>query len=236
MKISLVIPAYNEEKYISTCLESVVKNGGGLYEIIVVNNASTDKTPEIATGFSEVRVVTESKKGITRARQRGIQESSGDIIAFIDADTRMPEGWLQKIQKEFSTNPKLVSLSGPYDYYDLSGFSRFSARFYWLCIAVPVYYFVGYMLLGGNFAVKKSALLKIGGFDTGIEFYGEDTDLARRLSRIGKVKWRNNFFIWTSGRRIMGEGILRTAYLYTINFIWEVIFKKPFTKNNKDIR
>src|SRR3989344_9298604 len=114
MKVSLVVPAYNEEKYIGLCLESIVKNGGELYEIVVVDNASTDRTAEIAAGFGRVRVVSESKKGVTRARQRGAQESSGDIIAFIDGDTRMPEHWVREVIKDFETDEKLVCLSGPY--------------------------------------------------------------------------------------------------------------------------
>lgn len=236
MKISLVIPAYNEEKYINTCLESVVKNGGELYEIIVVNNTSTDRTPEIAARFNRVRVVIESKKGITRARQRGVEESSGDIIAFIDADTKMQKHWVKKIIAEFQKDEKLVCLSGPYIYYDVSVLAKIFVWLYWNIFARIAYLFTGYMVVGGNFAVSRKALEKIGGFDPNISFYGEDTDTARRLHKVGKVKFSQKLIIHTSARRLKGEGFLLTTYRYVINFFSEVFTGKPFTSEYKDIR
>lgn len=114
-KISLIIPAYNEEKYVGACLEHAIKNSGGkFFEIIVIDNASTDRTRETAEKFPGVRVVREEKKGITRARQRGFMEAQGDILAFIDADTHMPSGWCEMVLKEFTDNPHFACLSGPY--------------------------------------------------------------------------------------------------------------------------
>ena len=236
IKISLVIPAYNEEKYISSCLESVTENGGELYEIVVVDNASTDRTHEIAAGFSGVRVVTESGKGVTRARQRGVQESSGDIIAFIDADTRMPEYWVGEIIKDFEIDEKLVCLSGPYIYYDVSSLAKVSIWFYWSVLARIAYLFTSYMVVGGNFVVRREALEKIGGFDPNISFYGEDTDTARRLHKVGKVKFNQKLIMYTSARRLKGEGFFLTGYRYAINFLSEVFTGKPITSKYKDIR
>ncbi|MDB5194466.1 MAG: putative glycosyltransferase, partial [Parcubacteria group bacterium] len=93
LKISLIVPAYNEEKSIELCLEHAISNSNGdLYEILVIDNASTDKTALIAASIRGVRVVREEKKGLTRARQRGYIEAKGNILAFIDADTEMPKG------------------------------------------------------------------------------------------------------------------------------------------------
>lgn len=236
MKISLVVPAYNEEKYIGACLESVVKNGGELYEIVVVNNVSTDRTSEIAGGFSRVRVVNESEKGITRARQRGAEETSGDIIAFIDADTKMPEHWVREIIRDFETDTKLVCLSGPYIYYDASPLAKVFVWLYWRVLARLAYLFTGYMAVGGNLVIRREALDKIGGFDKNINFYGEDTDTAKRLYQIGKVKFNQKLFMYSSARRLKGEGFLLTAYRYGINFLSEVLTGKPFTSEYKDIR
>ena len=98
MKISLVIPAYNEESYIGECIDcAILASRGRVYEIIVVNNASTDRTKEIAIRKG-VRVVDEPEKGLTKARQRGLIEATGDYIAYIDADTRMPNMWFDKIE------------------------------------------------------------------------------------------------------------------------------------------
>ena len=124
MKISLIIPAYNEEKYIKDCLLSIQKHGEGLFEVIVINNASTDATASIVKEFKNIKLVNENKKGLPFARNRGLAEANGEIVAFIDADTKIPKGWVKKIEKAFKKNDKLVSISGPYIYYDLSLFHK----------------------------------------------------------------------------------------------------------------
>jgi glycosyltransferase involved in cell wall biosynthesis len=237
MKISLIIPAYNEEKYIRECLSSVEKYGKDFFEVIVVNNASTDKTALIAESFPFVRVVYQPQKGLLWARQKGFEESSGDILAYMDSDCIIDSTWFDKISKEFNKNENLVSLSGPYIYYDISKIQKFFVRLFWMILGLTSYFFTGYMIVGGNFAAKKTAIEKISGFNTQeVLFYGEDTDLARRLSPYGKVKFEPNFNIYTSGRRLSEEGVLKSFFIYGLNFLWEVIFKKPLTKSYKDIR
>src|SRR5882724_9230151 len=124
--ISLIIPAYNEEKYIGTCLEYVIKNSNGRFlEIIVVDNASTDSTAEIVKKYEGVKIVHENRKGLTRARQCGFENAQGDILAYLDADTRMPAGWVETVIEEFNKNDNLVCLSGPAFYYDISKWHQF---------------------------------------------------------------------------------------------------------------
>ena len=236
-KISLIIPAFNEEKYIGACLEHVKKSSGeNFYEIIVIDNASTDRTSEISKLFEGVKVIREEIKGLTSARQRGLSESSGDIIAYVDADTRMPDWWLKYALDEFNSDPSLVALSGPYVYYDIPAFKRMLVHFYWTILARPIYLFSGYMLVGGNFLIKRDVLLKMGGFDTTIPFYGEDTNIARRASAFGKVKFNLSFWMPTSARRFAGQGWIHTTILYMANFLSEVILRKPVTKKYRDIR
>ncbi|MES2088078.1 MAG: glycosyltransferase family 2 protein [Patescibacteria group bacterium] len=244
MKLSFVIPAYNEESLIRPCLESVLLQTEyllGEVEIIVVNNASTDKTKEIALSFKRVVVVDEGKKGLVNARQAGFLASTGDLIANIDADTRLTPGWVNKVLKEFSKSERLVALSGPYIYYDLSrAYNLLVRTFYYLGYISHVInhkiFHIGAMLQGGNFILRRRALEKIGGFDTRIIFYGEDTDIARRIQKVGEVKFDFALPIYSSGRRLKKEGMLRSAWHYSINYFWITIFKKPFTENYNDIR
>jgi len=237
MKISIIIPAYNEAKYIGPCLESIFRNKHSLlHEIIVVDNGSSDETASIASGFKEVEVVKESVKGVNRARVKGLIKSSGDIIAYLDADTIMPAGWLEKVYQEFSSDDKLVALSGPYLYYDASSLYNLVVRLYWFCLAFPSYFLVKYMAVGGNFAVRRKSLEQIGGFDRNIKFYGDDTDIARRLHKIGKVKFNLSFIMYSSARRLKNQGILTAGLLYASNFLSVVILKRPLTKAYKDIR
>ena len=236
MTISLIIPAYNEEKYLPDCLESVHAHGAGLFEIIVVNNASTDGTVHVAQSFPGVRVVTENAKGLTKARQCGLREAKGDILAYIDADTKMPAGWVEPIERAFAGNERFVCVSGPYIYYDLPFTKKHLVRLWWLILAYPTYLVSRFMVVGGNFAAKKSALLAIGGFDTTISFYGEDTDIARRLHNVGKVKFMPSFFMYTSARRLAGDGFFMTAARYFANYLSIAILKRPVTGEYRDIR
>lgn len=236
-RISLIICAYNEEKQIGECLASAIKNSGGkFHEIIVVDNASTDGTREIAESFPGVVVSHEKNKGLIRARAHGHQKSKGEILAFIDADTRMPPGWVDTVIEEFGKDKNLACLSGPYIYFDIPKWKRALVAVYWHGLAFPVYLLVGFMAVGGNFAIKRETLEKMGGFDTSIEFYGEDTDIARRASKFGKVKFKPSFAMHTSGRRLTHHGIFKTSMLYISNFLSEVFFHKPANKKYEDIR
>lgn len=236
LKISLVIPAYNEEKYIGECLASAIKSSQGrFHEIIVVNNNSTDNTQKVAESFPGVKVVFGEKKGLTKARQYGLEAATGDILAYVDADTRMPAGWYDRIEKEFNQNPKLALLSGPYSYFDMVWYLKLFVKFYYY-FAIPIYYLVGYMATGGNFAIRKAVLEKMNGFDTNISFYGEDTNLARRAHEYGKVKFSLSFLMYTSGRRFSGQGLLKTTVLYVLNFFSEVFRHKPASGDYIDIR
>jgi|SRR3989344_152436 len=236
MDISLVICAHNEEKYIGACLDAAIQNSRGRFkEIIVVDNASTDKTAEIARTKSGVRVVREEKKGLTFARQAGLEATNSELVAYTDADTLLPVGWMDIVEGVFES-PSVVSLSGPARYFDGSFIEDAVMGFFWRGIAPLTYRAVGYMVYGANFVAKRSALLAIGGFDRSIEFYGEDTDIARRLATQGKSIFRADFFIYTSARRLQHEGLIRANTTYAMNYLWPVLFKRPYHSTHRDIR
>ena len=116
MKISLIIPAYNEEKYIGECLKSIEQYGKDFFEVIVVNNASTDNTAGVCCEFPFVRVVDQPIQGLLWARQKGYEESKGDYLAYIDSDCRLDQSWYKKMTDEFTKNGKIISISGPYSH------------------------------------------------------------------------------------------------------------------------
>lgn len=240
MKLTIVIPAYNEEAYLGDCLRHVLDDvaqtaGLGPIEVLVIDNASTDGTAEVARSFPGVRVAHEPDKGLTKARQRGLEEAGGEIIGYVDADTRMPRGWCRQVIGRFAAEPATVCISGPYVYYDLGWFAKVLVRIYWW-VAVPVAALTGYMAVGGNFAARRTALVKIGGFDRSIAFYGEDTDIARRLSSVGRVRFTLKLVMQTSARRLKAEGLARTAWTYALNFVSEAVLKRPATSDYRDIR
>ena len=242
--LSFVIPAYNEQALIGACLESVlaeIKQSGVDAEVVVVNNASSDRTGEIARGYPGVKVIDEPKKGLVNARHAGFENSTGELVANIDSDTIVPEGWLTTVVQAFAADPKLVCLSGPYVYYDMSGWNRFLVSLFygltWLIYVINHYVLrVGSVVQGGNFVFKRTAWLEAGGFDRTIAFFGEDTDVAVRLSKVGKVKFTFALPMKTTGRRLEEEGVFRTAGRYTLNFFWVTFRGKPATTQYTDIR
>ena len=244
MRLSFVIPAYNEEAYLPACLESILaqtRELGDEVEIIVVNNASTDRTREVALAYSGVRVVDEPRKGLTFARQAGFAASTGKLIANVDSDSRLTPGWVDKVLVNFAGDAKMVALSGPFVYYDLSPNQRVSVRVFY-AVAFLVYALnryvlrAGSMVQGGNFVLRRDALEKIGGFNTAIAFYGEDTDIARRMNQVGTVKFTFDLKMFSSARRLKQEGMLKIAARYTLNYFWSTFRKKPFTEEYIDIR
>lgn len=244
MRLSFVVPAYNEEAYLPACLESILAQIGPLgpdAEIIVVNNASTDRTREIALSYPGVHVVDEPRKGLTFARQAGFAASTGDLIANVDADSRLTPGWVGRVLRAFEQDPTLVAFSGPLIYYDLSPLDRrlvhvfYGAAFMTYAINRWILR-VGSMLQGGNFVATRAALEAIGGFDTRISFYGEDTDIARRLHKVGTTRFTFALRMNSSARRLKHEGMLTMAARYSVNYLWTTFFKRPYTDQYIDVR
>ncbi|ADW67242.1 glycosyltransferase family 2 protein [Granulicella tundricola] len=244
MRLSFVIPAYNEEAWLQACVESIQKQTQALNldaEIIVVNNASTDGTRALALSIPGVILVDEPRKGLTHARQAGFNRSTGALIANVDSDSRLTEGWVQQVLSTFASTPGLVALSGPVVYYDLTMLERQFVRIFylqaWLVYALNRWILrVGSMVQGGNFVIARPALEAIGGFNLAISFYGEDTDIARRLNEIGMVRFTFDLKMFSSARRLRKEGMLTTAARYTVNYFWTTFLERPFTNTHADIR
>jgi glycosyltransferase involved in cell wall biosynthesis len=239
---SFIIPALNEEALIAGCLRSIiyeVDRAGIRAEVIVVDNGSTDQTAGIARvigGCAEisVHVLYELQKGITYARQRGADAARYDVLAFIDADNVLPEGWLAVILHELE-HPGVVAVSGPLVYRELSWpLRKLSWAFY--AVAWLSHRTVGPMLQGGNYAVRGAALRAAGGHDTGIEFFGEDTATAIRLARVGKVRFSMGLWAYSSARRFEREGLVLTTARYVINYLWITFAHRPYTTTHVDVR
>ena len=238
MTLSFVVPAWNEERYIRQCLTALIRETDKCVydvEIIVVNNASKDRTGQFASEFPGVVVVDEPRKGLPQARQTGFMASKGDLVANIDADCLLPPGWIEKVRNEFARDDELVALSGPYEYYDLPPLQNLFIKGYYLLahgmhLLLHRVFKKGAVLQGGNFVLRRTALEKIGGFNVHNDFYGEDTDIARRIQNTGRVKFMPALKMRTSGRRLQKEGVLTMAARYVINFFWVTFFAKPFTR------
>lgn len=113
-KVTVIVPAFNEEKSIASSIESLLSQDYGNYEVVVVDDGSTDRTLEIARRYEgpKVKVIHQENKGKAEALNTGIRSSSGAIVLTVDADTRLNQGALTALARRFASEPKLGALSG----------------------------------------------------------------------------------------------------------------------------
>ena len=242
LTISAIVCAHNEAHYLSACLHSLLAQSRIPDEILVINNASTDETRAVALEVPHVRVVDEPRKGLVRARETGRLAASGDILVYLDADCRAPLMWLGRVERHFQRDPDLLALSAPYRFYDWDWWGRSLIRAYDFTLAPATQCLVKHLLrigtifYGGNFAVRHEALERIGGFDTSIEFHGEDTNLGRRLFAAGKVALVRDCYLYTSARRYVAMGKGKVIRLYVRNFTHELLHHRPKDTTHVDVR
>lgn len=242
MRFSVIVCAHNESRYLAACLHSLLAQSRLPDEILVVNNASTDSTRDVAAAFPCVRLVDEPRKGLVVARETGRLAATGDVLVYLDADCRAPLMWLERIERRLAADPGLMALSGPYRFYDWDWWGRLLIRAYDYTLAPATQLLVKYVLgigtifYGGNFAVRRHALERIDGFDTSIEFHGEDTNLGRRLHRVGRVALCHDCYLYTSARRYIAMGKGPVFRLYMRNFTSELLRGRPKDTTHIDVR
>ncbi len=201
MKISVVIPVHNEEKYIKQCIQSLLDQIEKPYEIIVVNNDSTDNTQEILEQFKEIKILNEHKRGIIEARDFGFNFASGDIIARCDADTICPKDWILKIKENLSEK-EFVAVSGNtvfYDYWFANNNPVFTENLMKFCKLL----FGTYVIFGPNMAMTKEVWNKIKNETSkNPKAVHEDIDMALHIKKYGKIKYDPSLFTKISARRL----------------------------------
>ncbi|KUP97486.1 glycosyltransferase [Thermobifida cellulosilytica] len=214
MKISVVVPAYNEEAAIGHCLDALVNQIVPVDEILVVDNNSTDRTAEIAEKYRDhgVRVIRETVQGLIPARNRGFDEATGDILGRIDADTRVEPDWSQRLAEAFA-DPTVSAATGPSWFYDAPLHRTGLAAQRLFCHRVNRMLSGHPMLWGSNMALTKECWQELRHHACPGPDIFEDLDLAIHLHRLGrKVHYADRLRAPVSARRIAGS--LRDLHRY----------------------
>lgn len=216
-KISVIIPTYNEEKFIVNSLHSIMLQSRQPDEILVVDNNSTDNTAEIAKKFG-AKIIKESKQGPQFAVATGFACATGDIVCGTDADTIVPTNWIEKIEAIITANH--CAITGPCSYPDAPTAIQIGAE------VLPKFYGFGYKgeMIGANFAFWKKLYDKIGGINT--DFLSWDIDLGDKARKIDKLYYDPKLVVSTSGRRFHGKNIGKVLAKYYVNYLG-VKFNKP---------
>jgi GT2 family glycosyltransferase len=196
-KVSVVICAYNAASTLEDCLSSLDCLTYPNFEVVIVNDGSKDATGDIARRHPSMRLIEVPNGGLSRARNLGLAEATGDIVAYTDADVRVEPDWLTYLVQPFLTRG-VVACGGP---------NVVPADDPWLARAValspggPTHVMlddhIAEHVPGCNFAVRREALLAIGGFNPIYLRAGDDVDVCWRLQARGwKIGFSPSALVW----------------------------------------
>ncbi len=229
--ISVVIPAFNEEKNIVACLDALsAQRTKQKFEVVVVDNNSTDKTSSLVRNYKNklnVRVIFEKEKGRGAARARGFSDARAEIILSTDADTIVPPDWIEKMVTNLRSS-SAVAVTGTCMINDCGFITNTLFNFNQPLFMRIYRLFYGHFWLSGfNFAIYKEAYKKSGGFDTKLNAQ-EDIDISMKVAKVGKIKFVRDSVVLFSGRRFK-KGFLRGTVPYVTTFIAYFILGKEIT-------
>ena len=189
-RVSVVVCAYNAADTIGESLASLEALTYPDFEVLVVNDGSQDRTGEIARGFGRVRVIDIPNGGLSAARNVGLHEAGGEIVAYTDADVRVDPDWLTYLVQPFLTSD-IVGSGGPNVVpHDDPWMAQCVARSPGGPTHVLLDDRIAEHVPGCNMAFRREALLAVGGFNPLYVKAGDDVDLCWRLQARG---WRIGF-------------------------------------------
>lgn len=220
-KVSIIIPAYNEEKGIKDAISALKSQDYSPLEIIVVVNNTTDNTFKIAKKLADKALNFKGNIGVCRARNEGVKIANGDIIIFIDADSRLSFGAVKKIAEATDKNI-FGSTIGKGNNSSFRG----KLLFFYKNWAHRLRIYKG--VVDGVFFCHKNIFLKSGGFNEKLKI-AEFQEIIKRMRRAGgKYKLLTNCYSIVSLRRYEEKGYLKT-HLFWIK--WKIV--SLFKKDNK---
>lgn len=198
--VSVIIPVFNKKDTIAQCLDSILSNSYQDKEIIAVDDASADGSLEILRGYGKKGIVLielDKHKGVAYACNAALAKARGDIIARTDADTVVPGDWLDRYAGHFN-NKDVIAVGGSYGCGNEDSVIAFCSS----CLDVifnTIFkrMFSASKLVGANRAIRKDAIVAIGGFSEK-HSGSEDIDLYLRLVNAGKIIYDSNICVQTA--------------------------------------
>lgn len=183
--ISVVIPLFNKEKYVGRAIDSVLSQTFQDFEVVVVNDGSTDNSPEIVRGCNDhrIRLVDQENKGVASARNRGVTESKSDLIAFLDADDEWLPNFLETILGLVERFPDAGLYATGYRLLKSDKHAYRNITIKGGCEKCGCYFDLSrkkYFISASSVAIRRSVFDRVGGFRVGY-VSGDDMDMWFRI-------------------------------------------------------
>lgn len=259
MKVTVIIPAFNEEKYILKAIKSLANQSYDDYEVVIVDNMSTDNTKKIVIDwltnpngfglayeskdyiFTDVlhsnivkgvrfTLLTSVQQGTNYAREEGRKFAKGEILAYLDADCIVDYFWIRNGVQQLKNNAAVTG--SLYFYDDKNKFRRNVSIF----VQNYIYKIISKLLQH----FKVGAIILGGNFfvyskylnplNTKLTFYGDDVDIAMSIMNYGKIGFSKKIEVKSSARRFIKQGFFKTNIKYISTFIKSILNKKIETK------
>jgi glycosyltransferase involved in cell wall biosynthesis len=201
--ISIIIPTLNEEKLLPRLLKDIKDQTFEDYEVIIADAHSTDKTRQIAKEFG-CKVVDGGMPG--PGRNRGVEAAEGQYLMFFDADVTIPNDFLEKVFDEFQD--RYLDIAATEVYPDNLEKSKYVVMYEIYNAYIHYAQFVNPGALGFSIFMTKRLFERIGGFDESIKV-GEDYDLVKRATKLGKFRILDSTSVFVSVRRMEKEGMFK---------------------------
>ena len=185
-RISIIIPAYNEERYLSRCLDAIATQSVRPHEVIVVDNGSTDTTSEVASRYPFVRLLYEAQRGRAVAQKTGFNAATGAVLARIDADAIVPSDWIERITGYFAKPGALqTAWSGGALFYNVRFRRLVSTLYDWVEFPVNKLITGHPSLWGSNMAVPRKLWDEVKDEVCPEQNLHEDLDLSIHIHGMG---------------------------------------------------
>lgn len=233
-KISVVIPTLQEEKYLHIALDSLRNQSFKNFEIIIADGGSTDNTLKIAKKYTD-KIFILKDANVCQARDLGTRYSKAEIIAGMDADTYYPQNYLAKLLEIYSQNKDIIAITGKIYFQDAPLWIRPVWWFFYKIFSL-VYKFNGTVLYAPalHLSFRKSAFIEIGGYNTNLDFGGDELDFLARLKKVGDILYIQNPIPLTHSRRLK-TGFLnfffnQLIYNYWLNYLTAKLIGKAIIR------
>jgi glycosyltransferase involved in cell wall biosynthesis len=201
LTLTIVIPVFNEQNHLKTCLEAIAAQTVIPDEVIVVDNNSTDDSRRVAKQFPFVKLISEKRQGVLFAKNKGFTAARSDIIGRIDADSILPPRWVETVKRSLA-DTAYSALTGPVNYYDMPLPDANYHLDHWMRSSIYNWSPKSPFLFGSNMAIRKAVWDEVRGSLCSDTYMHEDLDLAIHLyEKSYEILYSNQLLAGASGRR-----------------------------------